>query len=139
MLMKYFLAWFPMTVIAIANGAMRELLYKESLGEMAAHRLSTASLIFLFGIYVFIIMRIWRLQSSRHAIFIGCMWFAMTVAFEFGFGHYVAGNPWSRLLANYNILAGRVWLLVLIWILTLPYIIYRVMGENPSEPEKNLF
>jgi hypothetical protein len=29
-----------------------------------------------------------------------------TVAFELTFGHYVMGHPWSRLLADYNLLAG---------------------------------
>jgi hypothetical protein len=29
--------------------------------------------------------------------------------FEFLVGHYVMGHPWSRLLHDYNILAGRLW------------------------------
>ena len=33
--------------------------------------------------------------------------------FELGFGHWVAGHPWSRLLADYDLLAGRIWVLVL--------------------------
>ena len=41
----------------------------------------------------------------------------MTVAFEFGFGHFVAGHSWQRLLGDYNLLEGRVWLLFLLWIL----------------------
>jgi apolipoprotein N-acyltransferase len=50
----------------------------------------------------------------------------MTVIFEFGFGHYVAGHSWSHLLADYNLLAGRVWFLFLIWIALLPYVIWRL-------------
>lgn len=43
---------------------------------------------------------------------IGLGWAAMTVLFEFGFGHYVMGTPWHVLVADYDLLAGRVWVLV---------------------------
>jgi hypothetical protein len=36
----------------------------------------------------------------------------MTVAFEFGFGHWVDGDSWSELLENYDVTAGKVWVLV---------------------------
>jgi len=42
------------------------------------------------------------------------MWTAMTVCFEFGFFHFVAGVPWEKLLADYNLFAGRLWVLVLL-------------------------
>jgi hypothetical protein len=29
------------------------------------------------------------------------------VLFEFGFGHYTAGDSWSRLFTDYNIFKGR--------------------------------
>ena len=50
----------------------------------------------------------------------------MTLAFEFLFGHYVAGHSWSRLIADYNILEGRVWSLFLVWIAVLPYVVWRL-------------
>ncbi len=46
----------------------------------------------------------------------------MTVIFEFGFGHYIMGHSWSKLLHDYNLLAGRLWLVVLLAILTGPYL-----------------
>jgi len=49
----------------------------------------------------------------------------MTVCFEFFFGHYVAGHPWSRLFHDYNILDGRIWGLLLVWITVAPYVFYR--------------
>jgi hypothetical protein len=38
----------------------------------------------------------------------------LTVLFEFVFGHYVLGNSWDVLLADYRIWQGRLWSLVLI-------------------------
>lgn len=51
---------------------------------------------------------------------VGAIWLAATVAFEFGFGHYVVGHSWNKLLRDYNFMKGRLWLLVLIWILIMP-------------------
>jgi hypothetical protein len=58
----------------------------------------------------------WRPVSGRQAIAVGLIWLVMTVAFEFVFGHYVAGHSWERLLYDYDLPAGRLWSLVLAWI-----------------------
>ena len=38
----------------------------------------------------------------------------MTLTFEFVAGHYLFRTAWSTLLADHNLLAGRLWILVLI-------------------------
>lgn len=76
----------------------------------------------MFGVYVWFLSLYWRIQSATQAIAIGTMWLTLTVAFEFLFGHYVMKNPWSRLLYDYNILEGRIWILVLIWIAIAPLV-----------------
>jgi hypothetical protein len=53
------------------------------------------------------------------------MWLALTVAFEFLFGRFARGISWNELLSDYNILAGRLWVLVLVWVTLAPYIFYR--------------
>lgn len=50
----------------------------------------------------------------------GLYWMVATVAFEFLFGRYVAGNSWERLLADYDLTAGRVWVLVPLTLLLAP-------------------
>jgi len=52
------------------------------------------------------------------------------VAFEFLFGHYVMGHPWSRLVQDFNLLAGRVWALVLLTTLFAPIVPGRLMARN---------
>ena len=58
--------------------------------------------------------------DARTLLGLGLSWMMATVLFEFGFGHYVAGHTWSRLFADYNVAAGRVWILVLLTILVTP-------------------
>ena len=48
----YLFAWFPMLILAILNGILRDLGYKKYIGDLAAHQLSTVSLLILFGVYI---------------------------------------------------------------------------------------
>jgi hypothetical protein len=39
------------------------------------------------------------------------------------------GHTWSKLLADYNLLAGRVWIFVLIWTAIAPIILYSLRNR----------
>ena len=57
---------------------------------------------------------------------IGAGWVVLTLAFEFLAGHYLFANSWERLLADYNVAQGRIWILVLITTLLAPVVVYRL-------------
>jgi len=124
-MVKYALAWIPMVFIAIANGIFRESIIAPYVSELRAHQLSTLSGVILMGLFIWLVLRFWKLQSARQAITVGLLWVVMTVLFEFIFGHYVIGHSFSSLFQDYNLFAGRVWALFLVWITVLPYLIYR--------------
>ncbi len=119
---KYVFAWLPMVVIAIANGALRQAWYGKRLRELRAHQISTASGLLLLGVYIWVIIHLWPPESAKQALVVGLIWLVLTVAFEFLFGHYVARHSWNRLLGDYNVLAGRLWLFVLVWVALAPYV-----------------
>ncbi len=121
---RYVLAWVPMVVIAIANGALREATYGRQMSELRAHQVSTLSGLVLFTVYIWVVTAAWPMTSSGQAITVGCTWLMLTLAFEFLFGHYVAGHSWGRLLQDYNVLAGRVWVLIPIWVAVAPYVFH---------------
>jgi len=125
-MLKFILAWVPMLFIAIANGVLRQAWYAKYLSELQAHQLSTLIASLLFGIYIWMILRYWKPASARQAVAIGMVWLGLTVAFEFLFGHFVAGHSWPRLLQDYNLLAGRLWSLLLLWVAVTPYCFYRI-------------
>ena len=127
---KYFAAWFPMVVIAVVNGALRELVYRESLGEVRAHQFSSVTGIILLGIYIWFLVQRWNLPSPLEAVRIGCLWLGLTVAFEFGFGHFVIGRPWPVLFHDYNLLEGRVWAAVLLWVACAPLLFYHFQRNS---------
>ena len=123
---KYIISWIPGIPIAIVNGLLRNSLYRHFLNELHAHQLSAVSFVVFFGIYVWFVIKWLKLSSSQDALLLGLIWLVLTIAFEFLFGHFVMGNPWSKLFHDYNLFAGRVWVLVLLWIAIAPIIFHRV-------------
>lgn len=125
MILRYVLAWIPMMLIGILNGVLRQTTYGKLMSELRAHQVSTLIGVLLLGLYIWSLTRLWGLASLQQALLIGVIWFVLTVIFEFGFGHYIVGHSWQHLLRDYNLLAGRVWVFVLIWIAVAPLFFYR--------------
>ncbi len=125
MLFKYIIAWFPMIILAIINAGFREKVLSKFADDLSAHQISTVTLIILITLYVGLLTKKLKLESKSQAVQIGGVWVAMVIAFEFLFGHYVMGNPWSKLLHDYNLIAGRIWILIPLWMGSAPYMFYR--------------
>jgi hypothetical protein len=111
-----------MPFIAIANGALRQLTYGKVMPELRAHQLSTAIGSVLIGLFVYAVIRIWPPSTAKQALAIGLIWLSLTVIFEFVFGRLVMRRPWALLLNDYNLVAGRVWVLFLAWLALSPYV-----------------
>lgn len=109
--------WCVMLLAAFANGAFRELVVVPRWGEGVGH---VVGVVVLSGI---IWVLAWRLVKStgalpaRTMLGVGLFWVTLSLLFEFGFFHYMMHIPWSDLLADYNILQGR--LLLVVWVSTL--------------------
>jgi apolipoprotein N-acyltransferase len=121
----YILWWFAFPFVAIFNASLREIIYKNPLGDLAAHQISTVTGVVLFGILFYFIFRKYKIESVKHTILVGLIWLGLTILFEFGFGHYIMGNSWQKLLHDYNLAEGRVWSLFLVWITTAPFVFYK--------------
>jgi hypothetical protein len=121
----HILWWFVFPFVGILNGVLREATYKKFVGDLPAHQISTATGIIFFGIIFYFIFKKWKIQSLNDAILIGLIWLTLTMLFEFGFGHYIMGNSWEKLLYDYNIAEGRIWSLFLLWITIAPVIFFQ--------------
>ena len=119
-MLQIFLLWIPMVFLAIANGVLRELTYGKVLPELRAHQVSCFTGIFLFWAYSWVVFRFFPLESLKHALWMGTIWLGLTITFEFLFGRFVANHSWKRLLNDYNLPAGRLWILVLVGVWAAP-------------------
>jgi hypothetical protein len=113
MLLRAFVVWMLMLGAAIANGAVREAVIVPRLGSYAAHVISTLLLSVLI-VAIATASLGWIAPAPADLLGVGVLWLMLTLGFEFIAGHYLFGNPWERLLEDYNVLAGRIWLLVLV-------------------------
>ena len=127
------LAWFAMLLLSVANGAVRDLTYGRWLDALTAQQLSTGSGMLLLGLFIRDFIRRQPPASARQALALGGQWLALTVAFEFLFFHYLGGHSWAELLANYDLVHGRLWPLLLVWIAVAPYIFHR-LRHSPVDP-----
>jgi hypothetical protein len=115
-----------MVFVGIINGMIRQFGYARTFSELTAHQISSVTGIILFGVYIWLVNLRWPFDSGTQAAGVGGIWLVLTIAFEFLFGHYVAGHTWSRLLHDYNIVEGRLWGLVLLTIASAPYLFYKL-------------
>jgi len=95
------------------------------MSELYAHQLSTAIGSILIGFCIRLIIRIWPPSSRRHAVLIGFVWVVLTMAFELFMGLVLAHKSLAGVLYDYNIAAGRVWALFLVWLFFTPLLFYR--------------
>ena len=117
-----------MIVIAFANATLRELVFIKQFSEFRAHQLSTITLIILCSIYIWLVFPLLSIQNAKQAFLVGFAWVLLTVAFEFSLGRFT-NKSWEYLFQDYNLFAGRIWLLFLFSLFVLPYLFYKVKNK----------
>lgn len=128
----WLLGWFGMLALALANGALRAAVTQPLLGETTARALATAVLLAGLTAYVWWWHRRHPIPTARQAWAIGLAWVAMTLGFEFGWGGLVEGLSWATMLADYDLMSGRIWVLVPIWIVLAPAVVRRAQDRERS-------
>lgn len=127
----FLLAWLAFLIIAIASGALREGLLAPHLGEHLARQ--TGTLLVCLLIAAVIVPCIRRIgPSPGQALFIGAGWAMMTLVFEFGVFHFIVGHPLDALLAEYDLAAGRLWPLVLLTEVLVPWAVAEFAMKRPD-------
>ncbi len=123
-MLTYILAWLPMLLIAVANGALRQTVFAKFMPELRAHQLSTLSGSVLIGVFIWFVIRAWPPSSAGEAWLIGAVWLVLTVAFETFMGLALQRRPLAQVLGEYDLRAGRVWVLFLLWLTAAPWVFY---------------
>ncbi|PKN88523.1 MAG: hypothetical protein CVU51_04065 [Deltaproteobacteria bacterium HGW-Deltaproteobacteria-1] len=61
---------------------------------------------------------------------IGFLWGLLTVVFESFMGLILQHLSLQQVLHEYNLLAGRVWTLFLIWLVVAPWLFFRIRQDR---------
>jgi hypothetical protein len=123
LLQKSMQVWLALAALAIVNGILRNAVYRPVVGDLLAHHLSSVIFMTVILIVTYLFLRNTPPIPEEESWNVGAVWVIATVAFEFIFGHYVFGNSWAKLFADYNLFAGRIWSLVLLAMLSAPYVV----------------
>lgn len=122
LLAKSLVMWLVLLLAMMANGFFRGLVLQPGLGEHVARQVaSVLGVCIILAITAPFVRRLGS-PSSAELLAMGLLWLVLTVAFEFLLGHYVSGATWETQLADYNILRGRLWPLVLLTTFLAPWL-----------------
>ena len=120
--------WVLMAVLAVANGGFRELVLIPRVGEYGGHVLSTALLVAAILLVSFAYFTTTAVAYTRlELLAVGVAWTVLTVGFEFLVGS-LEGAPVAETLGQYDVLAGQVWILVPLALLTAPLLFGDVLS-----------
>lgn len=118
-------SWLGLLLLAVLNGALRGTVLQPRLGEETGRRVATVLLLAALTAYVHRLQRRHPIPDAEHAWVVGMSWVVMTLGFEFGSGRLVGKLAWSELLADYDVRAGRIWVLVPLWTAVAPEVMRR--------------
>jgi len=112
-LIKSFLVWLLFIPLAIANGALRDILLTPALGDTLGRAVSSLSLsILILSLTVLLVKRL-GVNTRAGYLTVGAFWLVLTVLFEVSFFVLIMGHPMDELLGDFDIFRGRLWLIVL--------------------------
>ncbi len=125
---KVLAIWLGILVLAIVNGALREMVLIPVLGNVPGLILSGVLLSVLILAMVYISMPWLGPGPVSRYVAIGLSWLCLTIAFEFTFGRLILGKPWPELFEAYTFQDGNIWPVVLLAVAMAPYIAARIRG-----------
>jgi hypothetical protein len=117
-----------------ANGTIRVVALQPQLGEERARQVASLSGVVLVLIVSRLFVRHAQEARPSQLLWVGLAWLAGTMVFEFVFGHFVSGQSWSTLLADYDITRGRLWSLILVSVCLGPWFWGAVSGKRRGSP-----
>jgi hypothetical protein len=121
---RHLLAWTAMPFMGAANGVIRDLTYGRRMSRTQAHSLAVFPLALCISLYAGALARRWPLPDRRSAVGVGAAWLALTLIFETTLGA-AQGRSRREILAQYDVLAGNLWPLVLAVVAAAPAIAHR--------------
>ena len=126
--LKALALWLAILVLAVLNGALREMALIPAVGSFAglvASGLILSALIFLVA---FVALPWFGTLPAAQWWAVGLGWLLLTLLFEFGFGRVVEHKTWPELFEAYTFKGGNIWPLVLLAALVAPWAAAKARG-----------
>jgi hypothetical protein len=98
--------WLILIAVEFVHGVLRAIFLVPFIGDFRARQIGVfiGSALILLVAYLF---AGWlHAPDTKSLLMIGVLWLVLTVAFEFGFGHFVLGRSWESLGEDYDVPKG---------------------------------
>ncbi len=96
--------------------------------ELRSHQISSIMMVIFF---LFIFYFFFRFTGANYTendlVNIGFMWMILTIVFQFLFGYLLMNYSFKRLLQDYNLTKGRLWIWVLLTLLLGPVMVNNLL------------
>jgi hypothetical protein len=130
LLTRALMTWLVIAAVMFLNGALRVLVLQPRLGEALARQVATGlGVAVVFG-FALLFVRGVEKPASGELLLVGALWLVLTLAFEFGLG-YISGASRQEMLADYDVLKGRLWPLIPLSALVAPWL-WGVLGVGST-------
>jgi hypothetical protein len=112
-LIRSFLVWLLFIPLAIANGALRDLVFAPAMSDALGRAVSSLTLSLLILALTLLMVDRLGVNTRTGYLVVGLFWLILTLLFEVSMFILVMGHPMDVLLKDYDIFHGRLWLIVL--------------------------
>ncbi|MBK9624722.1 MAG: hypothetical protein IPO38_09200 [Rhodocyclaceae bacterium] len=126
-LLKTVIVWVAILLVAITNGALRDLVLVNLLGPTVARFVSGIVLCVIILVAAALTARWFGSLPLASRWYIGGFWLVLTLGFELSVG-YAQHQSWQRLLDAYTLQGGNLWPLVLVTTFIAPWAGARIRG-----------
>lgn len=120
--------WLLIMLAAVANGMLREALLEPALGTAAALPLSGILLTLIIFVMSWLFAPVIGRTGTSTWLAVGLLWVTLTLAFEYLFGHFVAGIPSGEISRVFDVRGGNLFSLALLAACLSPWLAARLRG-----------
>ena len=116
--------WALYAVVDLLYEMLRKFYLASMVGDYTSHiiRVVIAAGVIVGFTYLFVNSLEIQKCNKSDFLFIGILWFVLSVSVEFGYHRYIAVDKWEPFLLEFNIFKGRLLSLVFLMELAVPYI-----------------
>ncbi|WP_372882651.1 hypothetical protein [Psychromonas sp.] len=120
--------WLVIVIAAIFNGLFREKILTPLIGARFSLPVSGLLLSLLVLSVAFLFIPLLNEQQQSVYFAVGMLWVALTLAFEFLFGHFVLGKSWQEIILVFDFRKGELFVVVLLITAVSPWLAAKARG-----------
>ena len=121
---KSVIVWLLIAFAETIHGILRAKLLVPKVGDLRSRQIGVFSGSIIIFIITFYSLSFIGPKTTSDTFIIGGIWLIFMLLFEFLVGHFIFRFPWKWLLDEYNVKKGRLLIFGMIFLFTVPYIVF---------------